>query len=202
MKNSKELTRTESRRICLFLLNTAIITGIAAGAFTTVSAGNEYFLSNPWLHQFFSPVCSGNTLLRVFLNTFFASGAFVVTEFLLGFVSFGQPAGIALLILRGIGIGSAAAQLYMTTGLGAVPVLLILIVPKAFAVSFITSLGAREMLKLSNVQFRFLFMDELPEEKMKRNVKLYCFKFFVLILILLVMSAIDSAMNYLFMDLL
>ncbi len=197
MKHKKELTHTESRTRCLLLMDILILAGVTAGAFLAAFRGTDEL----WLHQRFSPIYSGNTLLEVFGNTFLISGMFLAAEFLFGFFSCGQPVGLALLVFRGFGIGAAVAQMYMSGGFGAVVPVLVLVVPKALAVSFVTALGAREMLKMSNVQFRFLFRDELPDEKISRAVKLYFIKFIVLLLLILFIAMADSALNYIFIDL-
>ena len=202
MKHRNDLTRTESRRLCLFLLNTAVIAGIAVGAVIAAKGGENLKLEEKWwLHQFFAPIYSGNTLLAVFRNTFLSSAAFLAVFFLLGFFSIGQPIGVALLIYRGVGIGASAAEMYILSGVSAVPSVMALLLPKALVLSFAASLGVREMLRLSCTQFAFVFRDELPDEKMKRTVKLYCIRFLVLVVLVMLAAVVDSAVNYLFMDL-
>lgn len=201
MKHRNDLTKTESRRICLFLLNLAVIAGVVIGAIIASGGKGTSIAERSWLHQYFAPVYSGNTVLAVFRNTFFSSAIFLVSVFILGFFSIGQPLGIILLIYRGIGIGASVAQMYILNGTASLPSVLLLIIPKAIVLSFTAALGVREMLRLSSAQFRFLFTDDLPEEKMKREIKLYFIKFLVLILITVLTAMMDSAVNYIFMDL-
>ncbi|MGN0575773.1 MAG: stage II sporulation protein M [Ruminococcus sp.] len=198
MKHRKDLTQTESRRICLFMLNIAVLAGVAVGAVIAVTGKGT---SNPLLHQFFSPAYSGDTVLEVFRNTFLTSAFFMAALFLLGFFAFGQPLGVAMLIYRGVGIGTAVAQMYIAAGLASLPSVLVLVLPKALVTAFTASLGARELLRLSRTVLLFLFKDEQPNEKMSRTIKLYCIKFIVLIFLLLLAALADSALNYIFMDL-
>ena len=201
MKYGNDLTRTESRRICIFLLHIAVVAGIAVGA-AIVAAKKDTDLSGEWwLHQYFAPAYSGNTVLAVFRNTFVSSAVQLVLIMLLGFFSLGQPFGAALLVYRGVGIGASVASMYMISGAGSLLPILVLVVPKAIILSYISVLGVREAFRLSAVQLRFLFRDELPEAKMKRAVKLYFVKFLVLAAIIMLVSAADSVMNYIFMDL-
>lgn len=195
MKTSR-LTPSGRRRSCYAALASVILAGVATGAVITASFGSEKTSENPWLHQYFSPMLSGETMLDVFRNTFFTAGAFAAIMFVLGFFSVGQPLCILLLAHRGLGIGSAAAQLYMENGLGAIPAVGVLVLPKAAALSMIAILGGREMLRLSGMQFAFLFRDVFPEDSMKRTTKLYCIKFAVLIILLVIISAADSSLNY------
>lgn len=199
MKYQKNnLTQTESRRICLFVLNLAIIIGIVIGAVILSVSDNKNIASNVKLNQFFSPTYSGNTVVEVFKNTFFSSELLLIIIMILGFFSLGQPLGIALLVYRGIGIGVSVAQMYFQLGIKSIPSVLILTLPKALALAFIASFGVREMLRLSNAQFKFLYFDYIPDEKMQRTVKLYFIKFLVLTFMIIIVAAFDSALNYLF----
>lgn len=179
----------------------AIVAGIAAGAAAVALNRDSGMTDSLWLHQFFAPVYSGNTVLDVFKNTFVMSGIYLSLIFILGFFSLGQPLGIILLVYRGFGIGVSVAQMYILSGMESLPSVIVLLLPKALALSFIAALGVREMLKLSCELFSFLFKDELPDEKMGRTVKLYAVKFLVLLFLSLLVSIIDSALNYIFMDL-
>lgn len=198
MKHRSILTQTESRRMCLFCLNISAIAGIIIGALIAVSATER---SDMLLHQYFSPIYSGNTVFEVFRNTFLSSSAFLLAVFILGFTAVGQPFGVGLISFRGVGIGFSVAQMYLQRGIEAVPSVLLLIVPKAVAIVFLLSLAVREMLKLSCCQFRFMFLDYMPDSKVSRNTKLYCVKFAVIAVILILISVLDSALNYIFMDL-
>lgn len=198
MKHGSVLTQSESRRICLFWLNAAAVVGIIIGAVIAVSLQNK---ANVWLHQFFSPLYSGNTVFEVFKNTYLSSIMFLAVIFLLGLSSVGQPIGIGLLVCRGIGIGFSVAGMYQYMGFKAVLPVLILVIPKAMAICFLASLAVREMLKLSCSQFRYLFKDVVQENKNNRAFRLYCIKFVVIAAIMFFVSVLDSALNYIFMDL-
>lgn len=199
MKKGKELTKTESRRRCIALLCAAVLIGIAVGAAAAASGAVDITGERVMLHQYFAPEYSGDTALEVFGNTFGFSAIYLLLIFLLGFFPLGQPLGAASLIYRGFGIGASTACLYGHSGFGALPSVLLLILPKAIVLSYIGALAVREQLKLSNLQYNFLFREKLPEEHNIRTIKLYCIKFAVLILLAALTAAGDSLMNYLFM---
>lgn len=201
MKKRRELTPSGERNLCFASLAAVILLGVAAGASLTAAHGTEWAGERIWLHQYFSPMLCGETILGVFKNTFLTAGFFALTMFVLGFFSIGQPLCIALTAARGLGIGAAAAQLYIENGFGAVTAISVLVLPKALALSLTAILGAREMLRLSGVQFSFLFSDNCPEESMQRLTKLYCVKFAVIIIMIAIVSVADSAVNYFFADL-
>lgn len=197
----KELTRTESRRIAILLLNAVVIVGITVGSLMAVRINFIEFSGNPWLHQYFNPVYSGNTVLEVFKNTLYPMALFLAAVFVLGFFSVGQPLALGLLIYKGIGIGISAGLMYVSSGAEAIIPVLVLVVPKALAVTFISVLSVRESMRLSGIQFCFLFREKTPEEKMHSTIKLYCIKFIVLMLFAAAEAVADSLMNYIFIDL-
>lgn len=182
--------------MCFVLLAMIVLLGASAGASMTAFWGIEWAQGRVWLHQYFSPVLSGETVLEVFGNTFMIAAFFAFAEFILGFFSMGQPLCIALLAARGFGIGSAAAQLYIMNGIKAVPAVVVLVLPKAIVLSFIAILGGREMLRLSWLMIRILFRDYYPEESTKRMTRLYCIKFAVLLFMIVIAAAADSTLNY------
>lgn len=201
MKHRNDLTKTESRKLCLLLLHLAIAVGIVAGAVIASSKKVSDMLGLWWLHQYFPPAFSGNTVLAVFRNTFLSSLLFLLIAMLLGFFAIGQPLAIFLLGYRGVGIGVSVSMMYMTSGMSSMPTLLILLLPKALALSFTASLAVRETLRLSGVQFKFLFNDDSADDNMQKVIKLYFIKFIVLTAITFVIAVLDSLMNYFFMDL-
>lgn len=201
MKHRNELTVTESRRLCLLILNMVVLAGVAIGAVIAVKGQNTAITETSLMHQYFTPSLSGNTVLDVFRNTFVSSVIYLAIVFILGFFSLGQPLGIALLVHRGIGIGMSAAMMYINSGIEAIPAVLLLFLPKALVLAFIAVLSVRELLKLSCIQFSFVFREKTYEEKMKRTVKLYCIKFAVLAVFVMLAAVADSVLNYIFMDL-
>jgi hypothetical protein len=201
MKHRNDLTKTESRRFCLILLHIAVAFGIAVGAFVAVSSDLEEMQSKWWLHQFFSPFYSGDTPAEVFGNTFALSAAYLTAAFFLGFFTLGQPLGVVLLICRGMGIGASVAAMYMLCGAKMLPAVMILVIPKAIALSFTAALSVREALRLSGMQFCFIFKAESNDDKPDRTLKLYFVKFIVLLIILIIISVLDSVLNYVFTNL-
>lgn len=90
MRHRNDLIKTESRRLCLSLLHVAIAVGIVIGA-VWISAGRRADIAEQWwVHQYFSPIYSGNTVLDVFKNTFFRRHFSLPSHFCLVFFFFLQ----------------------------------------------------------------------------------------------------------------
>ncbi|MDE5620045.1 MAG: hypothetical protein K2I80_05935 [Ruminococcus sp.] len=184
-------TETRKRNLSFFLLCTAVSVGIMAGA--VYSAGHS--AENPWIHQYFSPAHCGGTIYEVFRNTSVSLLLFVGTAFLFGISAFGQPVGIMMLIYRGFGIGASAAYEYINKGMHAMPSVLLLILPECIAVTLISVLAVRELIRSANSLFLYLTADVSHSEM---TFRLYCLKFAVLTVISLIISVFSTVMNYIF----
>lgn len=178
------------------ILMTAIMTaGIIAGSFTAVFC--DFLKASPLAGQYIYPLLSGITLLEIFKNTFLSVSALLGVIFCTGFFAVGQPLSVAMLIYRGFGIGFSSALTYMAFGKSGVYISLIFIAPKILATSVIIMLAVRESLRLSNIIYGYIFR-EACQENMGKYIKLYCIKFIVLILFVLLTALADCGINYLF----
>ncbi|MBR1593085.1 MAG: stage II sporulation protein M [Ruminococcus sp.] len=191
MKHGKYTDFAKKRNRGFFLMTLAVIAGTAIGSFN-YGAGDI-----PFLHQYFSPVYSGNTLTDVFGNTFMSLALFSAGAFIMGMFALGQPFGVLLLMYRGYGIGISASMMYYTMGFGAVPAVMILLLPKAVCTVIVSMLAVRELMRSSCMIFRYI-TGRGGDEPERRFFRLYCIKFAVIILISALISAADALMNYLF----
>lgn len=179
------------------LLTFLLTAGIAAGSVYAARGGDS---ASPWLNQFFSPVYSGNTAAAVFRNTLLTSALFVTAAFLGGLWAAAVPLGAGMMAFRGFGVGVSAASMYISGGVQALPAVLVLLVPKAAAVSAVSLLAVRELFRSSVMLGRFFLHGE--SDRSRDTARLYLIKYGVLLLISLIISAADAAMNYFFAGLL
>lgn len=195
MKHTTYISGTEKKNNGFFLLCIAEIIGIIIGSCIAVSCKD-----NEMLRQNVSPALYGATLLEIFRSTLVSSLIFIVVAFFSGLFAFGQPLGIALIITKGAEIGMSTAFVYAEKGLSAFPAVMVLNVPKAIAVSAVAVLAVREVWRSSSDIFHFMVSGEHGSEQV--NLKLYCVKYIVLIVIIFIISMADSLMNYIFAGLL
>ncbi len=131
--------------------------------------------------------------LRLFCISFGTTGAILAVCFLAGLCAVGQPAGVAALLYRGIGIGAAVAYLYTSNGFRGLAVTMLLIVPSAVISSFALILAAREEIRFSNeIAAVLIGKKDMPDGK--SALKLYILKFLVLFVIIIISSLIDAAL--------
>ncbi len=178
-----------------FLLCLTEIVGIIIGSCIAVSCRD-----NEILKQIVSPALYGTTLLEIFRSTLVSSLIFIIIAFFSGLSAFGQIFGIALIIAKGAEIGISVYFFYAEKGLSAIPAVMVLNVPKIIAVSVVAVLAVREVWRSSSEILHFLVSGERNSEH--ANLKLYCLKYIVLIVIIFIISIADSLMNYIFAGLL
>lgn len=191
MKHIKTVSYREKHGTSLALYILLIILGIAAGSVYAVGSGDGV---SPWIHQFFAPLSEGETVLRLMSHTFFSSSVFSAAAFIIGLSAVGQPFGAAMLIYRGVGIGASVALMYLTYGKAAIMPVLLMVLPKALAVSAIAILSVRELMRSSGAILTFCLSGEVRDDS-RRGFRLYCIKFFVIILLSLIISAADGTLS-------
>ena len=187
----KKLIQSDSGKSKFLLLLTLLTAGILTGAI--YSTGHA--VGSPWIHQYFIPELSGGTIYEVFRNTFVSLTVFTVTAFLMGLSAIGQPVGMLMLLYRGFGIGTAVSHVYITKGLHGIPEVLIMILPECLAVSVITLLSVRELMRLSHGVFISVIAEKLHTDK---TIRLYCLEFLVLIAVSFLVAIVTALMNYIF----
>lgn len=168
--------------------------GIAAGSVYQAAKAPE---PSAWVHQYFAPVYSGIDLFEYMCMGFGITAVLLVAAFLTGFFALGQPLGCFLMIGRGFGIGASGAVMYTLYGGKAAAGMLVFVLPKAILSIFICALGVREMLRASSYTLSGWLPDGFTEHE-KTDLRLYCIKFIVLIIISLIISAADAAINFVF----
>lgn len=191
MKHINTISHNAGRRTSLILFIILIILGIAAGS--VYSIWNTAGIS-PWIHQYFAPLSAGENVFALMSHTFFSASVFSAAAFIIGLSAVGQPLGAVMLIYRGAGIGVSVASMYLLYGKAAVLPVLLLVLPKALAISAIAILSVRELMRSSGAMLSFCLNGEVRDDS-RRGFRLYCIKFIVLILLSLIISAADGALS-------
>lgn len=122
---------------------------------------------------------------------------FLAAAFLCGLCPLGQPAELALLVFRGMGIGLTLSQLYGTYGRSSVPYAMGLILPGAVISTLAVVIAVREAMSLSGVYLGISLSDR-AENGLAETVKLYGTKFMVLEAALAAAAGADCLCSYLF----
>lgn len=168
------------------------VAGITAGAFyQTIKSPAPSF----WIHQYFAPIYSGTDLFDYMCRSFGAAAVFLSAAFLAGFSAVGQPLGIMIMISRGFGIGASGALMYILHGGKAAAGMLFFVLPKAVLSLIICALAVREVLRASSYTLSGWITEGFREYD-KTDIRLYCIKFIVLMIISLIISVADAVINF------
>lgn len=184
-KNKSSKSKPKSGMFFLFLM---LIAGVALGTVAVVLADNTEIFKQYMVHGGLFPEKEG----LIHNMVYYSSGLFIFTAFLFvfGFCAIGQPATLAILLLRGFSIGCAVSSLYMEFGKSAITEALTLIVPFAVLTAFVLLLSARESIKFSNYFAAYAIKNE---GNGKSNVlKLYLLKYFVIVIMLGILVFVQS----------
>lgn len=136
---------------------------------------------------------------RLMAGAFLGSTVFLLGIGLMGFCAVGQPFELALLALRGMGLGYSMAQLYAQAGREGAIYAAGLLLPGA-AISTLGLIAAtREAVSLSNIYLRLTLSDR-QEQGLAEAVKLYGAKLLVIGSVLALAAGADTVCNYLFIE--
>lgn len=133
-------------------------------------------------------------------STFIISVLCVCIAFIAGFSAIGQPLAYFLLLNGGTAVGSCIFTMYKLYGKSAVLPLIMTVLPKAAVIFVITVLAVRSALKSSAALF-CAYRDGDIRESRVLDLRLYCIRFVVLILLTLVFSAAVGVFDFLYLKL-
>ena len=133
-------------------------------------------------------------------NTFIISVLCVCIAFIAGFSAIGQPLAYFLLLNGGTAVGSCIFTMYKLYGKSAVLPLIMTVLPKAAVIFVITVLAVRSALKSSAALF-CVYRDSDIRDSRELDLRLYCIRFIVLMLLALVFSAAVGVFDFLYLKL-
>ncbi len=134
---------------------------------------------------------------EVFLQTLMKSVGQLFFVFLLGFWAVAQPIEFFIPLFNGLGLGSTFAQIFALEGVKAFGVISLLILPYVLISTFALVIAIRESIRLSNILFKNLITTN-KNIIMRQTTKLYCQKFLVLFIIMVIASIVDGICALLF----
>ena len=131
-------------------------------------------------------------------NTFIISFLYICSAFILGFSAIGQLFAYFLLLNIGTAVGSCIFSMYKLCGKSAVLPIIMTVLPKAAVIFVITVLAVRSALKSSSALF-CAYRDCDISDCRELDLRLYCIRFIVLVLISLVFSAVVGILDLLYL---
>jgi hypothetical protein len=185
--------RTSDVSLPLIILTAVFILGLVGGVLVSVFAPPEF--SERIISSVASFLRSRSALgfSQTLAESFFSAMLVVIIFMLLGFGGIYQPIAVFLLILRGLGIGTALSFLYA----GEITVenfkAVAAVLPFIVFTSFIHILACRESMRMSTAVLRVSLAT--PGELKAVDYSLYINKFIILLFVTGIVSVIDALIN-------
>ena len=172
-----------------------IITGIVIG-----SVAEKPLFEFDWAHFGYAVPSESVFPAAEIKNTFIISVLCVCVAFIAGFSVIGQPLAYFLLLNSGTAAGSCIFTMYKLYGKNTVLPLIMTVLPKAAVIFVIIVLAVRSALKSSAALF-CAYRDGDIRDSRELDIRLYCIRFIVLILLALVFSAAVGVFDFLYLKL-
>ena len=175
----------------------AVLLGVVLGTMAYCFMSGDFLDQLSLAQENFLDVRRNSDFAVGLMKSLSASTMFLGAVFILGFSAIAQPVEIAVLVIRGMGLGVTMAQVYSQCGKTGILTCAVLIVPAAVISSYALIVGTREALSMSNLLMTNSLSDR-PSDGMLSAVKLYGTKFLVLEAVSAVSAAVDCLCSVIF----
>lgn len=136
---------------------------------------------------------------RVMAGSLLGSTVFLLGLAAAGMCAVGQPFEVLLLMLRGMGIGHKAAQLYSMAGRGDMLYAAGILIPGAVISTLALAAAAREAFKLSNICLR-LIISGRGEQSLPEAVRLFGARLLAAEAVLTLAAGADTVCCHIFIE--
>jgi len=198
MQEFKRKKTSILERNSLFILLLGIMLGgVLIGSLAFCNMNENAVGTISFISQGFMKTRASQSMLGIFMKSFLSASAPMLLIFVLGFCAVTQPIEFLVPFFRGLGLGASLAQIYSSSGIKGFLIILFLILPYAIISSFGVIIGTREAIRLSNI-FAGKAVSSANSEGMKSITKLYCIKFLVLEVVMIIGAIVDCAFSFIF----
>lgn len=187
-------TKSQKRRISLFLLLMLTLLGIVIGAVMVGFSDSIKWLNRLIFTNNFYKNKDGLSVINQFFRSIAPLYAVFLLQFFSGMFAFGQTLAVLTVIYRGAASGISASIIYLILGIKGFFAVLITVLPFALFSAALVILGARESVKFSGQIARYSFLQK--KEDAPPDIRLYSLKFGVLLLFGFLFSAADTLITY------
>ncbi len=179
------LTTSEKKQRLIFVLFCVILTGVGLSMLWNLLKHQSVVPDWCRLTGYFF---AADSLVTLWMEAITGAALFLACLFLLGFSAIGQPAALLTVLCYGFCLGgSLQAQ---CSGKFA-PLHCIGLLPYYVPLSVLIVIAARESLRFSGLFTRFGFQDD-PADSMSHQFRLYCTRFAVLTVFLILLALLYS----------
>lgn len=178
----------------VFFYAALFLAGVLAGALFLKAASPETLSSLATLTGQFARRRSEQQFLSTLWSSFTSTTLMLATLFVCGFCAVAQPAIVLLPLFRGLGFGYQAGYIYAQCGLSGMGYVSLILLPNMMFSTLILIYGCMEAFTMSTAYYRAAKQDSGK----LLNIRAYCGKFFLLLLLVLLSSCIDAVFTSIF----
>lgn len=184
----------KNRRILIMMLLFAA--GMIIGAVSLKRA--DSYLSGAFSDMFSVYIRSkgSQSLGMNFINSLALNAAFMLAAFVFGLCAVGLPLICILPIIRGVGIGMLSGYLYSNFALRGLGYCVLVIypglIPAIFALLLACSAGINSSYEM------LLSLSSVKAQRGEGSIKIYCMRFLIICILIILAAVIDAAASRLF----
>lgn len=190
----------EKNRFFILLVG-IMLGGVLIGALAYCSMNENSVGTITILTQGFIQTRASSGTLNILINSLLSSTIPLLIVFILGFSAISQPIELIIPFFKGLGLGASLAQIYAGSGLKGFIIIICLILPYAIITCFALIIAVREAIRFSSVLTEKALSD-INNGGMKSTTRLYCIKFLVLEVIMIIGAIVDCICSFIFAGLL
>lgn len=131
-----------------------------------------------------------------FMSSFAVNASFLLAAFIFGLCAVGLPFVCSLPLLKGVGIGMLSGYLYAKYALKGLGYCVLIIypglIPAIFALLLACSAGIHSSYEM------LLSLSSTKAQRGERSIKIYCVRFLIICVLVIISAALDGATSRLF----
>lgn len=184
----------------IIILITLFLAGIISGSLYTANEKGKLLTELLELLKNSQSARADSSFLELFFHSIISNLLFFAPVFIFGTCALGAPVVFGISFLKGLGLGVLTSFIYQNYHLQGLGYNAVILIPGAVLASSALIYACKEGFNMSISTFKNLF--QLSKQKNSNNVtfKLYCMRFGVLFIFIIIASIIDGITNSFFIS--
>lgn len=182
----------------VIILITLFLAGIISGSMYTANEKGKLLTELLELFKNSQLIRADSSFLELFFHSIISNLLFFVPVFIFGTCALGAPVVFGISFLKGLGLGVLTSFIYQSYRLQGLGYNAVILIPGAVLASSALIYACKEGFNMSVSMFRNLFQPSNKKTSNKVTFKLYCMRFGILFIFVILASITDVVTNQLF----
>lgn len=179
----------------VIILIALLLAGIISGSLYTANDKGKFLTELSELIKSSYLACSDSSFLELFFHSIISNSLFFAPVFIFGTCALGAPVVFGISFLKGLGLGVLTSFIYQNYHLQGLGYNAVILIPGAVLASSALIYACKEGLNMSISVFRNLFLPSQKRKEKNITFKLYCMRFGVLFLFIILAAITDGITN-------